>query len=363
VKKLNVGFVGLGKVAESHLEGYKEIDQVQVIAGTEVNPERLKYMTQRWGFRGYSDYREMLAKEKLDIACILTPPILHREITETVAERGIHILCEKPMAVTLDDARTMISAYEKAGIKFYYGSSFRCLPACAKAKEMIEHGDIGDVCLMMETYVGGGGPENWHDLGPHHYTPGGPGGGGMGIVDHGIHTADAFQWLSGSDVEHVFGRGNYSGKAPSTEYLTMLFKNGAIGQLIYNEATFPTMTPYEGMFSLGASWSVSGDLLPPGNWDPQPGSLHIHGDKGALRIFHYANRLFFIGADRQQEVLLLGKSNPGHFGTQIRSFANSILRDEAPAVTGQDGLRALRVILAAYESQKKKALVSLRDLS
>jgi predicted dehydrogenase len=228
---------------------------------------------------------------------------------------------------------------------------------------MIEHGDIGNVCLMMETYVGGGGPENWHDLGPHHYTPGGPGGGGMGIVDHGIHTADAFQWLSGSDVEHVFGRGNYSGKTPSTEYVTMLFKNGAIGQFIYNEVTFPSVTPYEGMFSLGASWGVSGDLLPPGNWDPQPGSLHVHGDKGALRVFHYANRLYFLGADQQQEVPLLGRSNPCHFGTQIRSFANSILRDETPAVTGRDGLRALRVILAAYESQKKKALISIRDLS
>jgi predicted dehydrogenase len=306
------------------------------------------------GLRGYS-ITEMLAKEKL--ISPVSYPILHREITETLAERRIHILCEKPMAVTLDDARSMISAYEKAGIKFYYGSSFRCLPACAKAKEMIERGDIGNVFLMMETYVGGGGPENWHDLGPHHYTPGGPGGGGMGIVDHGIHTADAFQWLSGSDVEQVFGRGNYSGKAPSTEYVTMLFNNGAIGQLIYNEVTFPSVTPYEGMFSLGASWSVSGDLLPPGNWDPQPGSLHIHGDKGALRIFHYANRLYFFGAERQQEVPLLGKSNPGHFGTQIGP-SRIVSSRQDPAVTGQDGLRALGVILAANESQKKRTLVT-----
>jgi predicted dehydrogenase len=363
MKKLQVGIIGLGKIAESHLEAYKEVDETQVVAGAEISPERLKFMTQKWGLRGYSDYREMLAKEKMDIACILTPPTVHREITEKLAAQHIHILCEKPLTLTPEDGRSMISACEKAGIKFYYGSSYRCLPACIKAKEMIGDGDLGKILLLTETYVGGGGMQNWHDLGPHFYPPGGPGGGGMGIVDHGIHMADIFSWFAGSEVEQVFGRGNLSGGTPATEYLTMFFQNGAIGQLIYNEVTFPTITPYEGTFSFGASWSVSGDLLPPGSWDPQPGSLHVHGEKGALRIFHYANKLFFTNKDGQQEILLSGKSNPHHFGTQMRSFVNSILKDQKPGVTGQDGLRALRVVLAAYESHKKKALISLRDLS
>jgi predicted dehydrogenase len=183
----------------------------------------------------------------------------------------------------------------------------------------------------------------------------------MGIVDHGIHMADIFCWLAGSDIDVVFGRGNYSGQPPSAEYVTMMFRNGAIGQLVYHEGTYPAVLPHEGIFSLGATWDVHGDLLPGGKWDPQPQCLYIHGEKGALRIFHYANKMFFLGQEIREEVSLLDIPNPGHFGLQMESFADSITHKRPPKVMGQDGLRALRIVLAAYESHEKKMLIKLSD--
>jgi len=357
MSKLKVGFIGVGKVAELHLAGCQDADSIEIVAGAETDAERLKQLSQTWGFRGYLDYQEMFKREKLDIVCICTPPLSHRKICIQAAESGINILCEKPMALSIEDAEAMIAACHMAGIKFYYGSSYRCLPPCRKAKEIIEKGTLGQISLLFESYVGGSGPETWQGLGLDHYPVGGPGGGGMGLIDHGIHLADVFRWFVGSPVEAVFGRGNYSGQRPRTEYLTMIFESGAVGQLLYNDATFQTNVPYDGVFSEGISWDVSGKPLPGGQWDPQPGCIHVHGEKGALRIYHYANKIYLTDQRGIREIPVQGRPNPGHFGLQMELFAKSLREGREPAVTGEDGLRALQVILGAYECYDTKSIV------
>ena len=354
---LKVGLIGLGKVAESHLAGYKDVDLIEVRAGSDISPDRLKQLTGKWGFNGYTDPKEMLDQESLDMVCIMAPPKAHRELTELAAARGVHVLCEKPMALSLEDCRAMVEACDKAGVMFYYGSSYRCLPACVKAREMIAAGTLGKIVLMLEMYVGGTGPDGWIDLGPHHYPTDGPGGGGMGLVDHGIHFADVMPWLAGSPVQAVWGRGNLSGQAPAAEHLTMMLANGAVGQLLYHEATHPAVMPGEGIFSLGASWNVRGELVDGGDWDGQPQSIHVHGEKGALRIFHYANQLYHFSDGVMKQIPISPRGNPGHFGLQVETFARNIINKEKPLATGEDGLRALEIVLAAYESAEKKAVV------
>jgi predicted dehydrogenase len=352
MRKLKVGVIGLGGVAGPHLKAYRQVDSIEVTAAAEIEETRLNQMTSKWGFKGYLDYEEMLAKEDLDIVCVLTPARTHREITQRIAVAGVHVLCEKPLALSLEDARAMISSCERANVKLCYGASYRFLPACRKAKEMIEQGVLGKITLLLETCIGGQGLAYYRDLGEHHYPLDGPGGGGMGLVDHGIHLVDLFSWYTGSEIEFVTGRGNYSGKPPVTEYLTMLFRSGAVGHLIYNEATFTSGMPAEGMFSWGWSWDIRGDLRPGGSWDPDPGSIRIHGEKGAMRIFHYGNRLFLSNQENYQEISLLHRPMPGNFAMQMESFAERLHRGEDPEVTGAEGLAALKIVLAAYQSQE-----------
>jgi predicted dehydrogenase len=351
MKKLRVGLIGLGSVAEVHLQAYKEVKQVIVVAGADLRKDRLNQMVEKWGIKGYTDYEEMLKKENLDIACVLTPPRSHREVTEKVAEYGVNVLVEKPMALTLEEATSMIVKCKKEAVKLCYGSSYRYLCACVKAKEIIDEGLLGNLFLLMETVIGGQGLKNWQPLSEAHYPIGGPGGGGWGLIDHGIHLADIFRWFTSSEVESVFGRGNYSGQAPSTEYLTMRFKKGIIGQLIYNEATYPSDMPSEG---------TSNRLWP--GWEPYSSSIRVHGEKGALRIFHYANKLFLFRGDRREEVHVLDRTFPSNFALQMESFANSLLECKDPEVTGIDGLKALQVILAAYESFETQKIVKIKPI-
>jgi len=359
MSKLRVGLIGLGAVSEVHLAGYKNAEHIEIVAAAEIRPGRLEHMTKEWGFAGYAVYEEMLEKENLDIACILTPASTHREVTEKVAEHGVHILCEKPMTLTLEDAQAMIDKCRKQDVKLQYGSSYRFLCACQKAKEWIDAGRLGDIMLLTEIQVGGQGPEEFHDLGPHHYPPGGPGGGGMGMVDHGIHLVDIFRWFTGSEVRAVIGKGNISGETPDTEFLTMFFDGGAVGHLFYNEASFPSEMPYEGIFGWGAGWDSCGRLIPGGKWNSIPGNIRVYGTRGALRIYHYPNKLFFFGKDEMTQIPVEDRPMPGNFAMQLESLAQCIIDDKEPEVTGTDGLKALQIILAAYESFDAKKITEI----
>jgi UDP-N-acetylglucosamine 3-dehydrogenase len=359
MNKYRVGLIGLGEVAEVHLEAYKNVEGIEVVAGAELKKERRERIVKKWKIEGYPSVEEMLRQERLDIACVLTPARAHREVTEKAADYGVHVLCEKPLAVTLADAGAMIETCNKKNVKLCYGASYRYLPACRKAKQIIDKGLLGNLSVLMEYDVGGRGIQHWKDLGPGHYPEGGPGGGGMGLVDHGIHLIDLFLWYTGSGAEYVVGRGNYSGQSPKTEFLTMIFRGGAVGQLVYNESTFSSDMPAEGLFSWGMSWDIHGDIQPGGIWDPHPGTIRIHGEKGALRIFPYANKLFFFADDKMEQVEVGGPPMPSNFAFQMESFIDRLVRNEEPEVTGRDGWVALEVALAGYKSFETKRMVPL----
>ncbi|AJY76817.1 hypothetical protein VN24_22440 [Paenibacillus beijingensis] len=321
--------------------------------------ERLEQMVNAYAIRGYQDDEEMLKHENLDFVSVCVPAAAHREVVEKAATYGVHILCEKPLAVTREDAAAMIAACQEAGVKLFYGASYRYLPAIMKAKEMIDKGMLGNISLMMEHVIGGNGLEGFRDLGPHHYPAGGPGGGGLGLMDHGIHLVDLFRWFTGSEIVTVAGRGNISGAKPSTEYLTATTATGATGILIYNEATFSSDIPTEGIFSEGQSWDASGPQ-PAHAWHKHPQNIRVHGEKGSLRIFHYANKIYFTDKDKTIEVPGIEQcANPFHFSSQMRAIVRCIRNQQEPEVTGNDGLKALEVVLAAYESYETQSMIRI----
>jgi len=349
---LNIALVGLGQVAEAHLTAYSDSMEVNVIAAVEPVENRLAEMSDRFGFRGYTKLTTMLRKERPDVVCVLTPVNLHRQIVEDCAAAGVHVLCEKPIAITLDDAKHIVSVCANHGVKLYYGSSYRHLPAVVKARELILSGALGNILLMTESAVGGHGSASHAPIGFEHYPKGGPGGSGMGLVDHGIHLIDVFPWLADSEIVSVVGRGNISGSSPLTEYAHLNLANGATVQLLYNDFTYGSELPTEGIFSHGSAWNIDG-YAPPNVWHEHPGSMHIYGSRGTLRIFHYGNQLYLRDSDGLKRIQVPIKVPPAHFAMQMESFARAIKADKMPAVTGEDGIKALRVLLAIYQSAEK----------
>ena len=356
---MRVGLIGLGGVGEVHLEAYNTLEGIEVIAGAEIDAERLEKISNKFKFNPYSDYTEMLSSEDLDLICVLTPCSTHPEVVEYCASKGVHILCEKPLAVDMEGANRIIAATEKNNIKFCYGSTYRFLPAIMKAQEIILSGQLGEIQYLCEESLGGAGPESFEHMGYQHYPKGGIGGSGMGLVDHGIHLIDVFSWIMSSPITSVYGRGNISGEKPKTEFMHMIFENGAMGHLVYNDCTYSTTLPGEGMFGWGGAWSLKG-YTPPGEWQEHPGCIRIYGTKGALRIFHYPNKLYMSTEKGIEQVKLLDRPAPENFAMQMEEFISNIKNDTKITVTGQAGIDALKALLATYKSFEEKGVVEIK---
>jgi len=350
---MRVGLIGLGEVGRVHFEAYKSLANLKVTAVADQDAQRLEFITDG-SITKFTDSSKMLAAAPLDIVCVLTPPATHEAMVLACAASGRHVLCEKPLALDVASGGRMIEACEAAGVRLFYGASYRFLPAIQKARELIAGDVLGDIVLLREHHVGGAGPGSRVALGPHHYPPGGPGGTAMGLVDHGVHLIDSFGWLMGARVTSVFGYGNRSGEPLATEHMLMTFDNGATGSLLYEEGVFPTDLPTDGQFSQGASWALDGHR-PGGQWDPHPGCIHVHGQRGALRIFHYANTLYLTDHRGIRQVEVDNRPSPYHFAAQMQAFADD-LQTGAPNSTARDGLAALQALLAAFESNGTKAV-------
>ena len=352
---IKVGMIGLGGVAQAHLQAFELLSAeknhcVSLVAVCDVREEAAKEVAQRFNTSAFTDYNDLLAQSDIDLVMVLTPASTHRAIVEAAAAKGLDVFCEKPIAVTAEDAEVMVAACADAKVRLFYGSCYRYLPAIIKAKALIAEGAIGDVQLMTEQAIGGHGAEGYLELAPIHYPTGGPGGPGMGLVDHGVHLIDIFPWMTDSSIVAAHGRGLVSGEPPSSEYMAMQLSNGAVGHLIYNAATFPTGLPNEGMFSGGQAWLTDATVADAGGWENDPGSISIFGSQGSLRIFHYTNALFINNGDGPQQVALYGRAAFGHFATQLEDIADVIHRHGEPTITGEDGIAALKALLQVYRS-------------
>lgn len=346
-EQLRVGLIGLGAVAAVHLEAYRSLSLVKVVAAADPAADRLASLGEQECLRGYRSAQEMLREEDLHIACVLTPSATHEAATLECARAGVNVLCEKPLALSVDACERMIQACRQNGVQLCYGASYRYLPALIAARETILAGDLGDVLMLRESIVGGTGPAGRETLGPAHFPPGGPGGSALGLVDHGVHLIDTFSWLMDSRIQSVIGRANTAGETQRPEYLVLEFENGALGHLLYEDGTFPTELPGEGLFCLGGGWGVSGPQES-GRWQAHPGSIHVHGTKGALRIFHYGNQMYSINGSGIRQLEVQGPPMPANFTLQMEAFARAILSGEPVAVAGEAGLEACRALLAVY---------------
>ncbi len=335
-------------MANAHLAAIRQLNSVQLVSVCDVREEHAQRVAANFSAKPYTNYRDLLNAGGIDLAMVLTPASTHRVIVETAAARCVHVFCEKPLSITVVDGKAMIDACANAGVKLFYGSCYRYLPAVRKARELIVAGAIGKIQLMTEQVIGGNGFEGYRQLGPIHYPIGGPGGGGISLMDHGIHLIDIFSWFAGSAPVHAIGNVQIAGNAAQTEFLLMTFPCGASGHLLYNAATHSGGLPNEGMFSGGEGWMADDSIAPAGGWVNDPGLMSIYGTTGTLRVFHYTNALYINTGDGPKQVKLEGRPSLGHFLTQLEDCVFAITENRAPSVTGADGLVALTTLLSAF---------------
>lgn len=263
---IHVGVIGCGKIAQvRHLPEYADNEEAQIDGVYDLNPERAKEIAEKYGARSYSSYEELLENPEIEAVSVCVANDAHAEITIAALKAGKHVLCEKPMAVTLDQCNAMVETARACGKYLMIGHNQRLAKAHRMAKKLLEKGEIGNI-LTFKTSFAHSGPENWAiDRNNMWFFDKNKSAFGA-MADLGIHKTDLIQFLTGQKVSEV------------SAVITTLDKRDSSGQLIgvddnaiciykMDRGTVGTMT---------ASWTCYG---------PEDNSTILYGTDGVMRIY------------------------------------------------------------------------------
>ena len=335
--KLRVGIVGCGSITKyRHAPEYAHNEDAEIVAFCDINLVRATLMAEEYGGKVYTDYLDMFEKEELDLVSVCTPNLYHAPISIAAARAGFHVLCEKPMAASEAEALRMITAAKESNVVLMIGHNQRFMPAHLKAKEILQSGDLGRV-LTFRTAFGHPGPESWSADGKESWFFQKE----IAIVgamgDLGIHKADLIRWLLEDEVVEISAfvetLHKENTKVDDNAICIMRMSQGAIG-------------------TLTASWTY---------YKGEDNTTLLYCEDGVIKI----------GTDPVDQVIVektdgtVQRYNVGAMTTNtgqthsgvIDSFIHSILTKTPPAITGEEGMKSLKVILAALESAETKKLI------
>jgi predicted dehydrogenase len=264
-RRLRVGLIGAGTIAFSaHLPAIRKLrDRIELVAVADVREGNAARAAREFGAEAhYRDYHDLLARGDLDFVDICTPEFLHAEQTEAAAAAGLHVLCEKPMASTVDEADRMIRACETAGVHLMIGHSRRFTGRYRQIRAAIDRGDIGEVRYVRENERR---PRAMYDslgLGTGYWTPEGSRpwltmaqfSQGAALTN-AVHETDLARWFTGQEPVSIYAEARITepgAEVPDMLTYTVLFANGAVGAAeIVNQ--LPRGYPYFHMTEIGGT--------------------------------------------------------------------------------------------------------------
>jgi predicted dehydrogenase len=280
VREFGVGIIGYS-IGRVHAHGWKGVEEVyhpakavpKLVAIAGRTKDRVENEAKRFGFaRSYTDWRRLVADDDVDIVDNCAPPYLHAEACIAGADAGKNLICEKPMARTAKEARTMLDAAKKAGVAHMVGYNYRFVSAVALAKQMIDEGRLGRIYYYKGSYLNSTmayespeTPFDWH----HSFETGGNG----ALADLGTHAIDLARFLAGEITGVQAMSRNFVKSRPEKKgskkrlgvdvddvtVSTLSFKNGALGMLEAAWVT-PGMSDYLAFEAYGSKGSVRFNL-------------------------------------------------------------------------------------------------------
>lgn len=215
---LRFGMIGTGIISTSHLKALDKNPRTQIMAVADIDRNKARQAVLGYGASVYGDYKEMLQKEELDAVIINLPHYLHEESTISCAEKGIHILVEKPMAVSSFACDAMIRACKKSGVILQVGHIQRYFPENKKAKEIIDSGALGKLLMINDVRTSLYFAENR----PGWFLDKERSGGGI-LMNLGAHSLDKIKFLTGSRFIQVSGACGFGNKEYSVEGNVQMF--------------------------------------------------------------------------------------------------------------------------------------------
>jgi UDP-N-acetylglucosamine 3-dehydrogenase len=314
VKKVNVGVVGVGAMGHNHVRVYTRLKNANLLAVSDLMKGTLAEVSKKYNTVGFVDYDNVLKMPEIDAVSVCVPTTYHYEVVMSAIEQGKHVLVEKPIAFTLKEAKDMVKAARKQGVKLATGHVERFNPAVLEAKKLLREKLIGEVVSVSAKRVGPV-PPRIKDVGV--------------TIDLAIHEVDVMTYLMDSPVSKVYA--HVGSRLEKCEYedhaeIMMEFYNNAIGMLEVN-----WLTPYKKR------------------------QLEVTGTDGIISLDYIDQTVEIFGKNARN--VRVPHREP--LMEELNSFLNAILLDEKPKITGEDGIHALKTVLASMKSAKEKTPIKI----
>ena len=227
-KKLRVGIIGCGRISVMHFDAAQKLDMAELVACADIKEDRAIKAAESYGIVAYTDYKEMIEKEKLDAVHLCLPHYLHSEVAIYAMRHGLDVITEKPMDIDVKSAEEAVAVAKETGRKF--GVIFQCRynDASQLVKQALDSGKLGKVLSARSTLTWFR-PDDYYEDSDWKGTWDKEGGGV--VIDQAIHSIDLVRWLIDSEVESVScnmaNRGHSSVIVEDTAEGFITFKNGA----------------------------------------------------------------------------------------------------------------------------------------
>ncbi|MDO8491308.1 MAG: Gfo/Idh/MocA family oxidoreductase [Dehalococcoidia bacterium] len=328
------GMIGTGRVHKWVAPAIQKAKDTRLVAVLSRDKQRAAAFAREFGIeRAYTSLDDLLRDPDINAVYVGSPNGLHASQTIQAASAGKHVLCEKPMAPTVAECRSMIDACRKHGVRLGLGLQYRQHPAHRKAREIVAAGELGRLeYANAQVEIPPLWTPGWY------FEPGMAGGGAMYLV--GVHRIDLLRFMLGREVVEV---GAFIGEQPPERP----FEDFVLGMLRFDDGAFGSMH-----FSLNIPHGAN--------------TLEMHGNKGSLYCIDTTS-LWWGGSGGE----LLLKRDGGTIRYQfdktdvyldeIEDFNRSVLGTGEPLATGTDGLRAAEVSLALFEAGRKRGTVKVGE--
>lgn len=328
---VKIALIGCGTMGRTHAGGYLKIKEAAVTAFCDIQEDRAVRLAELHGAVTFTSFEEMMEQGDFDVLDVCLPTYLHKEYAIAAMNKGKHVFCEKPIALTLEDGEAMLEAAAANGVKFSVGHVLRFFPSYRQAQEQIETGRLGVPRLIRTTRNQAFPQWSWENWYQDYEKSGGP------IMDLVIHDVD---WIirNVGAVERVFAK-SFNGTVAGQEHCILLLRlnNGAIAH-VEGSWAYPSGSAFHVTYEIvGTKAQIEFDNL---STSPVVKQTYEEGQH-KLEAFSPVE----------------GIAEP--YCAELNEFVRSIEYNLPLAVTGQEAIEALKVVLAGIQSSQTGQPVSL----
>jgi len=257
--ELKVAVLGAGAIANQHFDAIRATAGLTACSVADIDSDRASELALRYGIKSYCDYREMIERERPDVAVIALPHFLHRETAVFAAEHGCHLMLEKPMALSVSECEEIIRAGRKADIRILVGHTQHYIAENIQAKSIIRSGELGKLVMIQDVRH----TNYFHESRPGWFLEKEKSGGGI-LANLGTHSIDKIQWLTDRKVSKLSASVSYHGSRGNVEgsgLIYMELDNGVPATIVQSGYVGVPRNETEIIFTGGMLKLMTGESL------------------------------------------------------------------------------------------------------